>query len=348
MKGIVYHGPGDVRYETIDDPSPPDARGATVRVTATAICGSDLHMYHGHTEPGRRGIAMGHECIGEVVETGSDVHRFRAGDRVLVAGVIGCGECRHCTVGRVAICERRLTRVFGWTDMGGGQAEALAVPDADHALRAIPSGMSDKDAVLLTDILPTGYMGSRQAQIQPGDSVAVVGMGPVGQMALETAMLFGPAKVFALDRIEHRLEAAARAGAIPVNVDTVDPVAFVRQETGGFGVHAVVEAAGPDETVQLAFRLLRSGGTLSMVGVSLTTSFPLNLALAQSKDITIRASLCSVPMFWNELVPLVESGRLNLDRVFTHSMAMSEGAAAYDLFDRRADGVIKVMLDPAR
>ncbi|MFQ5382464.1 MAG: zinc-binding dehydrogenase, partial [Dehalococcoidia bacterium] len=229
----------------------------------------------------------------------------------------------------------------------GAQAEALAVPAADHALMKIPEGMSDARALLLTDILPTGYKGALSADIRPGDSVAVIGCGPVGQMALETAFLFGPARVFAVDQVGYRLAEAERLGATPIDAGKVDPGEAIRDANGGLGPHRVIEAAGPDDTVHLALALVRAGGTVSQVGVNLNPGLPFPMWELFSKDITFRVGLVSPQALWASLLPLLEAERIKPERVFTHDRPMSEGPAAYELFDGRTDGVIKVMLDPA-
>jgi len=345
MRALVYHGPRDIRCDNVADPTPPDAGGVVVQIERTAICGSDLHNYHGDMGSGT-GYTIGHECVGTVVETGSAVSRFRNGDPVLVSGVIGCGECTPCRLGRVNACERGGCLVFGNNlGLAGAQAEAIAVPRADHALRRIPEGVSADQAVLLTDILPTGYFGARGAEIDPGDDVAVVGVGPVGVMAILSAQLFGPARVFALDSVPERLAFAERLGAIPCDVSD-GAVETVRAATGGLGPHSVIEAVGAEASILTAIELVRPGGAVSVVGVNLDPAFPFPMGLAMARSLTYRIGLCPVPQFWPALVPLVASGRLQPEVVLTHRMGLSEGAAAYDLFDQRRDGVMKVVLDP--
>ncbi len=346
MRALVFHGPEDIRCETVPDPTPPDEHGAVVRIERTAICGSDLHIYHGHLSP-EAGYSVGHEAIGEVVEAGSAVSRFRSGDRVLVSGVIGCGECGPCRLGRVTSCERSGAAVFG-TNQGlpGAQAEALAVPMADASLCAIPDGVGPEQAVLLTDILPTGYLGAEGAEIQPGHDVAVVGCGPVGLMSILAASLFGPARIFALDSVPERLAAAEKLGAIPCDVSG-DADAKILESTGGLGPHSVIEAVGADVTIQKALALVRRGGVVSVVGVNTNLAFPFPMALALMKGITFRIGVCPVPRYWKHLVPLVAEGRIRPEFVFSHRMGLSEGTQAYDLFASRRDGVLKVLLDPS-
>jgi 2-desacetyl-2-hydroxyethyl bacteriochlorophyllide A dehydrogenase len=346
MKGLVFHGAKDVRFETVPDPGPVDVRGAVLRVERAAICGSDLHLYHGAMPPSAEPFVIGHEFVGEVVEVGSQVRHFRTGDRVLCSGVIGCGECERCARGEVGACDRYGMRVFGMgTALPGGQAQAVAVPVADHSLLAIPEGVSTEQAVLLTDILPTGYFGARGAEIRPGHTVAVIGLGPVGQLALECAWLFGPSKVLAIDRVPERLERARSAGAIPIAADA-DVEARVREATGGIGPDAVIEAVGADETIGLALRLVRNSGVVSVIGVNFNLAFPFPMGLAMMKNVTFKIGVCPVPELWHSLVPLVRAGRLHPERVFTHRLPLARGAEAYEMFDQKKEGVLKVLLEP--
>ena len=347
MKALVYHGAHDVRCETVPDPTPSDAAGAVVRVERASICGSDLNLYHGNLSP-VGGFTVGHEFVGEIVEVGSEVSEHRVGDRVMVSGVIGCGKCVSCIRGEVVRCLNGGTQVFGTTpDLAGGQAEAVAVPAADHACRAIPDGVSVEQATLLTDILPTGFFGARNADLQPGQSVVIIGMGPVGLMALMSAQLFGPAQILAVDRVPERLEKARSLGATPVDADG-DVATAVLQATHGVGADAVIEAVGADETVQLALDLVRPGGVVSAIGVNMNFAFPFNMASAFMKDLTFRIGLVPVPELWPSLVPLVAGGRLSPEVIFTHHMGLSEGPRAYEIFDKREDGVMKILLDPTK
>ncbi|MEM9177545.1 MAG: alcohol dehydrogenase catalytic domain-containing protein [Myxococcota bacterium] len=344
MRGLIYRDVGDVRCESIPDPEPTDVDAAIVRIESAAICGSDLHTYHGQIGPGP--FSLGHEAIGEVVEKGSGVRRFKAGDRVLVSGIAGCRTCAPCGRGAVTLCEGGAGQVFGTNQgLAGSQAEALLVPSADVTLAAIPEGVSAKSAVLLTDILPTGYWGAENAEIEPGHDVAVIGCGPVGLMAIQSAMLFGPRRVFALDGVPERLEAARRLGAIPCDV-SADANAAVLEATGGLGPHSVIEAVGADAAIQNAIGLVRRGGRVSVVGVNMNMDFRFPMAVALVKSVTFRIGVCPVPRLWPHLVPLVAEGKLEPDFVFTHEMGLSEGAEAYRLFDSRADGVLKVLLNP--
>jgi 2-desacetyl-2-hydroxyethyl bacteriochlorophyllide A dehydrogenase len=345
VKALVYHGPGDIRCDDVADPSPAATDGVIVQIEATAICGSDLHNYHGQMGPDT-GYSIGHECIGTIVETGSGVQKLGVGDRVIVPGLVGCGNCDPCRAGAVNACVLGNSPVFGNNmGLGGAQAEALAVPRADFALRPIADGISAEQAVLLTDILPTGYYGALGANIHPGDDVAVIGAGPVGIMAILSAHVLGAARVFVIDSVPERLAMAAAVGAIPCDLDG-GGAELVRQATSGLGPHSVIEAVGADETIQTALWLARQGGAVSVVGVNMNMEFPFPMGIAMARSLTFRIGICPVPQLWPALVPLVAAGTIAPEIVFTHRMGLSEGSAAYQMFDARTDGVMKILLDP--
>ena len=220
MRATVLNGPRDVSLETVPDPVLPGPEGIIVTVERTAICGSDLHLFH--DAPTGTGIRLGHEAIGTVAEVGAHVRNVARGDRVLVSGVIGCGTCGPCLAGQPNVCLNDKAAAFGtMPDLPGGQAEAMAVPFADLFALRIPEGVADEEAVLLTDILPTGYLGALRASIRPGATVAVIGLGPVGIMALQCAALFGPARILAVDQVPERLARAERLGAEPIDASSV-------------------------------------------------------------------------------------------------------------------------------
>ncbi|MGP0030434.1 MAG: zinc-binding dehydrogenase [Acidimicrobiales bacterium] len=345
MRATVLNGPRDVRVEDVPDPVLPGPSGVIVTVERTAICGSDLHLYH--DAPTGPGIHLGHEAIGTVAEVGGAVRTLGVGDRVLVSGVIGCGLCRPCLAGQPNVCRADRAAAFGTVpDLPGGQAEALAVPFADVFTLPIPDGVADEEAVLLTDILPTGYVGAVRADIRAGSTVVVVGLGPVGVMALQCAKLFGPARLLAVDMVPERLARAERMGAEPIDAGVVSASAQVLEATGGRGAESVIEAVGADATVHDALLCAAPGGTVSIVGVNLNMelSFPMGLVFLRS--LTLRTIFAPIPGTWSALVPLVQAGRLSLDGTFTHHMGLSQAAEAYQLFDSRGGGVLKVLLDP--
>lgn len=345
MRATVLNGPRDVSLETVPDPVLPGPEGIVVTVERTAICGSDLHLFH--DAPTGIGIRLGHEVIGTVAEAGPHVRNLARGDRVLVSGVIGCGVCAPCLAGQPNVCLADKAAAFGtMPDLPGGQADAIAVPFADVFALCIPDGVADEEAVLLTDILPTGYVGALRASISPGATVAVIGLGPVGIMALQCAALFGPARILAVDQVPERLARAERLGAEPIDARSAPAAAQVMEATGGRGADSVIEAVGADATVLDAVSCARSGGTVSIVGVNLSMALPFPMGLVFLKSLTVRAVFAPVPGTWPSLVPLVQSGRLQLADTFTHRMALSQVAEAYDLFDSRVDGVLKVLLLP--
>jgi threonine dehydrogenase-like Zn-dependent dehydrogenase len=345
MRAAVLNGPRDVSLETVPDPVLPGPAGIIVSVERTAICGSDLHLFH--DAPTGSGIQLGHEAIGTVAEVGAHVRNFARGDRVLVSGVIGCGTCGPCLAGQPNVCLNDKAAAFGTLpDLPGGQAEAMAVPFADLFALRIPENVADEEAVLLTDILPTGYLGALRASIRPGATVAVIGLGPVGIMALQCASLFGPARILAVDQVPERLARAERLGAEPIDASTVPGAAQVMEATGGRGADSVIEAVGADATVIDAVSCAKSGGTVSIVGVNLSLALPFPMGLVFLKSLTVRTIFAPVPGTWPALVPLVQTGRLQLVDTFTHRMQLSQVAEAYDLFDSRRDGVLKVLLLP--
>ncbi|HWD56179.1 MAG TPA: alcohol dehydrogenase catalytic domain-containing protein [Acidimicrobiales bacterium] len=345
MRATVLNGPRDVSLETVPDPVLPGPEGIVVTVERTAICGSDLHLFH--DAPTGTGIRLGHEVIGTVADAGPQVRNLARGDRVLVSGVIGCGVCGPCLAGQPNVCLADKAAAFGTVpNLPGGQAEAMAVPFADVFSLRIPDGIADEDAVLLTDILPTGYVGALRAAISPGATVAVIGLGPVGIMALQCAALFGPARILAVDQVPERLARAERLGAEPIDAGIAPGAAQVMEATGGRGADSVIEAVGADATVLDAVSCAKSGGTVSIVGVNLSQALPFPMGLVFLKSLTVRAVFAPIPGTWPSLVPLVQSGRLQLADTFTHHMELGQVSDAYELFDSRVDGVLKVLLRP--
>ncbi|WOR14102.1 alcohol dehydrogenase family protein [Hyphomonas sp. FCG-A18] len=345
MKGLIYHGPKDIRYDTAPEPQPENTRSAIIKVSACGICGSDLHIYEGHGFSDTPGYCVGHEAVGEVVEAGSGVTRFKSGDKVMISAAVGCGQCRTCLAGKVAECELRQGRCFGLNPgLQGVQAEYTMVPNADITLAHIPEGVSEDQALLLTDNLPTAWFGLRGADIQPGDTVAVVGCGPIGLMAVEGAFLFGAAKAYAIDLVPERRAQAESLGAIAL--DASEAKALIEEQTKGRMCDSVVECVGADAAIQLSLQLAKNAGTVSCIGVNQTMDFKFPMALAFMKGLTFRTGTCSVPEHWPDLIPLIQAGKLNPQKTITHHMALSDGAEAYRRFHAREDGVMKVVLRP--
>mgnify|MGYP003325874557 CR=1 FL=1 len=346
MRALTYEGPREIAVSEVADPTPMGLDGAVVRVALCGICGSDLHIYDGHGFSADLGFCVGHEAVGEVVEVGSAVRGFRVGDRVLVPASTGCGQCGPCRTGHVAACERGMAGCYGLgARLPGSQAEAVAVPAADHNLVTIPDAIGDEAALMLTDNLPTAWYGVRRARIAPGDTVAVVGLGPVGLLAVASALVLGAGAVYAVDLVADRRARAAALGAIPVDGD---PRAVVREATRGRGADCVIEAVGADATVQLALDLAGRGGRVSVIGVSQSNAFPLHLQKLQFFEGELHAGLCSVQYELDALLALVANGRLDPSVVISHRMGLSEGPEAYRRFAARSDDVAKIVLDPTR
>lgn len=344
MQGLVYRGAHDIRYESVPDAVLPNERGAVVRVTSAAICGSDLHIYGGHGFSPSIGYTVGHEAIGQVLEVGSAVSRVRVGDRVLLPASVGCGRCASCDLGWVLRCENFAEGGcygLGLPHLAGCQAELVAVPAADFNLVHAPAEVSDDAALVLTDSAPTGWFGARLGRVAPGDTVAVIGLGPVGSMAVQAALVMGASKVFAIDLVPERRARAAALGAIPVDGD---PKELVRAWTGGKGVDVAIEAVGADETIRLAISLAGVGSRVSVIGVNQTREFPFPMQLAQTKGLEFAIGLTSVQRELASLVPLTVGGRLSPEQVVTHHVPLSEGPDAYAMFAERSDGVGKVVL----
>jgi 2-desacetyl-2-hydroxyethyl bacteriochlorophyllide A dehydrogenase len=341
LRHVVINPDRSVEVVDAPDPTPPDARGAVVEVEASAICGSDLHFYDGDL-PLVAPLPVGHEFIGRVIETGSDVHRFQVGDRVLVAAVTGCGACDGCSTGDPVRCIHG-AEVFGSGTLGAGQASAVAVPAADFQMLAIPDGVDDHAALLLTDNLGTGWAAAQRADFGAGDTVVVLGLGAVGQCAVRAAIALGAETVLAADPVAARRELAAAYGATPIDGPTV---AAVMAATDGRGAHAVIDAVALDVTLDDAFACVRAGGTVSVVGVHDLTPYPLPLLAALFRSLTIRTTTAPVHQTWKELVPMVTSGRLPTDGIITHEFALSDAAAAYSAVAARGGDCLKVMMRP--
>lgn len=345
MRAVVLQGERSITVDDVPDPTLPGPDGAIVTVDRTAICGSDLHLYHGAM--GATGVQLGHEFVGTIAEVGPEVRTHAVGDRVLVSGVIGCGRCAACLARDPVLC-RTGPQVFGTgADLPGGQSEAAAVPAADLFALAIPEGVTTEQSVLLTDILPTGYLGAQRADITPGSTVVVIGLGPVGVFALQCAQLFGPARILAVDVVPDRLARAEALGAEPVDASDGSAVAQILERTGGRGATSVIEAVGADQTILDSVMVAAPGGTVSVIGVNLNFALPIPMPLLLMRRLTLRVTIASIPSTWDALLPLVAAGRLHPEDVFTHRMGLSDAAEAYRLFDAREDGVLKVLLDPS-
>jgi 2-desacetyl-2-hydroxyethyl bacteriochlorophyllide A dehydrogenase len=341
MRHVVIEGPGRVRVEDAPDPAPPGPDGAVVAVEAAAICGSDLHFYDGDIPVGGP-MPVGHEFVGTVLEVGPEVRRFRVGDRVLTASVAGCGRCVGCATGDPVQCVLG-PQVFGAGTLGGGQATMVGVPAADFQLLAIPEGMDDEAALLLTDNLSTGWAGAQRADTPPGGTVVVLGLGAVGLCAVRSALALGAGQVLAVDPVAGRRNWAVASGALAVDGATVEAVL---EATGGRGADSVIDAVALDATLDDAMACVRPGGTVSVIGVHGLEPYPLPVLMGLFRSTTLRLTTAPVHRTWAELVPLVVHGRLRTDGIFTHTYALDDAAEAYAAVAARTAECVKVLLRP--
>ncbi|MFI7680165.1 zinc-dependent alcohol dehydrogenase family protein [Actinophytocola sp. NPDC049390] len=343
MKALVYGGPGKRDWRDVATPTLMDPTDAIVRVDAVTICGTDLHILKGDVPEVTPGRILGHEAVGTIEEVGAAVTTVKAGDRVLVSCISACGRCRYCRAGAYGQCLGGGGWVLGHL-MDGTQAEYVRVPFADTSTYVLPEQVSDESAVLLADILPTSYeVGVRNGRVQPGDTVVVVGAGPIGLAAITTAQFYSPSHIVAVDLAQSRLDAAKQFGADVVAKTGHDAAVAVRDLTGGLGADVVIEAVGVPETFELCTTLVRPGGHVANVGVH---GKPATLHLEELwiRNVTVTTGLVdtsSTPM----LLRMLAAGRIDPGRFITHRFALDEMPAAYDVFSRpQESGALKVVL----
>lgn len=389
MKALCWHGKHDIRYDTVADPAVEEPRDAIVRVTSCAICGSDLHLYNGFMLGMHAGDIVGHEFMGEVVEVGAEVTTLKIGDRVVVPFTIICGECDQCRRGNFSVCERTNRRAdladkaFGHTTAGlygyshitggypGGQAEYVRVPYADVGPVKVPDGMDDEQVLFLGDIFPTGWQAAAQCDIEPTDTVAVWGCGPVGQFAIRSAMLMGARQVVAIDNVPERLSMAAAGGAITINFSEESVLARLNDLTVGRGPEKCIDAVGLESHVtrsldsiydrakqavmletdrphvlREAIYVCRPGGTISVPGVygGLIDKVPFGAAM--NKGLTFRMGQTHVNRWTDELMHRIQDGQIDPTFVITHIAGLADGPGLYKTFRDKRDGCVKVVLKP--
>lgn len=342
MKAYVYHGPENMSLDQVPKPKILHPKDAIVKVTTSTICGTDKHIRHGglpEVEPGR---IIGHEFCGIVDEVGPGVTRFKPGDRVAVSCVTQCMECFYCRRGMYSQCVDG-SWIFGYK-IDGCQADYVRVPYADSGMHLIPAELEDEDVLFVGDILSTGYFGAEMGNIQPGDTVAVFGSGPVGMCAMATARLWGPARIVAVDIDESRLEFAKKNGWADygLNPKKVDVAEELRKMTDGRGADVTIEANGFEATFKGAISGVRPGGTVSIIGVFET---PQEVAMNKLwiKNISIRMGLVNANRI-PELITLIKEGKLNMRPLITHTLPLPQVAEGYDIFEERRDGALKVVL----
>ncbi|MFL5689791.1 MAG: zinc-dependent alcohol dehydrogenase [Chloroflexota bacterium] len=390
MKATCWMGRNTVQVENVPDPKILNARDAIVKITSTAICGSDLHLVDGYVPTMKRGDIMGHEFMGEVVETGRDVSNLNEGDRVVVPFPIACGNCNACREGFTSVCENsnpnaRLAEkmfgaptsgIFGYSHLtggfAGGQAEYVRVPFADVGPLKIDNGIPDESVLFLSDILPTGYMGAEFCEIEPGKVIAIWGAGPVGQFAAASAKMLGAERVIVIDRFEYRLRnVREHVGVETLNYEEVDHIPEALKElTGGRGPDACIDAVGMEahhhgplyayDRVKQAARLetdrpfalreaimsCRNGGIVSVIGVygGFVDKFPMGSLM--NRGLTIKSGQCHVHRYMRPLLDRIEAGELDPRFVITHMLPLDKAPQAYEIFKKKQDDCIKVVLKP--
>lgn len=344
MRAVTFEAPNEVRVSEKPDPEITAPDEALIRVEASGICGSDLHIYHGRVaiEPG---FTIGHEYVGTVVAAGDAVTGVRAGDRVLGTYGTACGDCFFCEREEFHKCDRG--RVFGHGELlgslQGSQADLLLVPNADLTLRRVPDGMSDEVALFAGDVMGTGYHAVVETGVSEGDAVAVLGLGPVGLCAVQAAREAGASQVIAIDTVPDRLELARSFGATPVHLTEEDPRGTVKELTQKRGVDAAIDAVGHADALDLACRLTRKTGTVSATGVY-AEPIQLHMGIVWIKALTLRTGHANVIKHLDPVLERLASGALDPGPLVTHRMPLDEAPEAYAIYDRRE--ALKIMLEP--
>jgi 2-desacetyl-2-hydroxyethyl bacteriochlorophyllide A dehydrogenase len=344
MRAVTFQAPGEVRIEEKPDPEIAAADDALVRVEASGICGSDLHIYHGRV-PVEPGFTIGHEFVGTVLAAGDDVERVAVGDRVLGTFHTACATCASCLRGDYHRCRNGQTFGHGANlgDLQGAQAELLLVPRANLTLRRVPEGMSADVALFAGDVMGTGYHAIAHAEMKAGDTVAVLGLGPVGLCAVQAAIAGGAVEVFAVDPVQERLDMAESFGAVPLHPEAEDPKKAVRAATAGLGVDVVVDAVGDPGPLALAVSLARDAGTVSGIG-AYAGKGEVPLGLAWLKGLQLRLGLANVIAHVDRVLALMEAGKLDPSPLVTDHMPLDEAAEAYRVYDNRE--ALKIVLTP--
>lgn len=391
MKAVVFRDVGDIGIEDVPNPTLEQPTDAVVRLTASAICGTDLHFVRGTMHDVEPGTVLGHEGVGIVEEVGSQVRNFRRGDRVVISSTISCGYCSYCRAGYNAQCDNAnphssAPAFFGGPKQAGGyqglQAERARIPFANTTMVKLPDEISDDQAITLSDIFPTGYFGADLARIKPGETVAVLGCGPVGQFTIASAILMNAGRVFAVDHLETRLSAAANQGAETIDFSKEDPANVLRELTGGIGPDRVIDAVGveaerhdaqktshyaqeiaeiapkksssthwqpgnaPTAALEVGVEAIAKAGTMSIIGLYPQSVRWFPIGAAMMKNLKINMGVCNHRRYIPKLVELVRSGALDPTRVLSRIESIDSAVDAYEAFDERRSGWMKVELRP--
>jgi alcohol dehydrogenase len=347
MKAVLFEKVGSVKLGDVPKPDLQNAQDALIKVTHTSICGTDLHILKGQI-PVDENTIIGHEVVGVVEKTGSDVKRVNPGDRVVVSCSVQCGQCTNCRNRLVAHCDHGGFFGCGKTLGGfpGGQAEYMRVPNADLLLEPIPENLTEEQAIFVGDILSTGYMASENGSIRPGDIVAIFGAGPVGLCAAATARLFGPSMIVSVDLLNYRLDAAKRLGAdIVINSSQTDVVEEIKKITDGRGADVTIEAVGSFETFNACLESVKVGGNISIVGGFPNKMIEISVRNLMRRSLKIRAGLVNM-VNMGPLMSLIQRGKLDLTSLITHRMPLRQAEEAYRIFSSRSESVLKVILYP--
>jgi threonine dehydrogenase-like Zn-dependent dehydrogenase len=348
VKALTFAGRQSVRFESVAEPAIEDAADVIVGVRLTAVCGSDLHVYHERERGLDPGTVLGHEVVGEVLEVGPAVGTLEPGNRVASPFTTSCGQCFYCQRGLTCRCA--VGQLFGWVEEGKGlqgtQAERVRVPLADSTLLALPEDVSDEEGLLLGDVLSTGYFCAELAGVDSSGVYVVLGCGPVGLMAIVATRHRGAERIYAVDAVPERLELARGFGAVPVSYEAGSPFAVIGEATEGRGADAVLEVVGSPAATRLAVDLVRPGGVVASVGVHTEARFAFSPVEAYDKNLTYRSGRCPARHYMERLLPLVRQGRYPLSSVISHRLALEDGPEGYALFDAKQDGCTKVVLKP--
>jgi len=389
MKALCWNGVNSLKVETVPDPKILNPKDAIIRVKMSSVCGSDLHLLDGYVPTMQRGDIIGHEFMGEVVEVGSEVRKYKQGDRVVVVSVIGCGECFYCKRQEWSLCDNSnpnevLTQAYGDVTSGifgyshafggfsGSHAEYIRVPFVENGAFKIPDGVTDEQAVFVSDAVPTGFMAAELCEILPGDTVAIWGCGGVGQMAIQSARLLGAERIIAIDRFPERLELAKeKGGAEIINYEEVQVLDALKELTGGRGPDACIDAVGMEahelgrtyvynrmkqavgletdrpEVLREAILACRKGGTVSVMGVygGSVDKFPMGAAM--NKGLRFRMGQQHGQKYAFRLLEQIQKGELNPSFLMTHTMSLEEGERGYEIFKKKQENCIRVVFKPA-